>query len=217
MEGTSSGTRPSAALSWLPVSAATRWVLSVMDLIMTCLRCGPPYPWLAGRLLPHQSSLAFTRIWEFLSHSTNLYGPLPTGSCQKSSTFFFMAAGEAIAKGDMVRFLTKGPTGSVRENRTGVLIHNVDALDDGVVVEAPELGGVVGEFRGPAPTPLVVGVLGVSPAVEVELHRIGVELRPVVELDAIAQLDGVGKPAVFRLWNLGREGRRQFEGPGLEA
>ena len=36
-EGTSSGTRPSAALSWLPVSAATRWVLSGIDLMMTFL------------------------------------------------------------------------------------------------------------------------------------------------------------------------------------
>src|ERR671911_2825284 len=113
-EGTSSGTRPSAALSWLPVSAATRCVLSGIVLMMTCLRFGPPYPWLAGRLLPHQSSLALTRTWEFLSHVTNLYGPLPTGSCQKLSTFFFMAAGEAIAKGDIVRFLTKGPCGSLR-------------------------------------------------------------------------------------------------------
>src|SRR5919202_1436339 len=116
--GTSSGTRPSAALSWLPVSAATRWVLSGIVLMMTCLRCGPPYPWLAGWLLPHQSSLAFTRIWEFLSQVTNLYGPDPTGCCQKSSTFFFMAAGEAMAKGDMVRFAMNGPNGSLRENRT---------------------------------------------------------------------------------------------------
>jgi len=48
----------------------------------------------------------------------NIYSPVPTGSCQKSSTFFFMASGEAIAKGDIVRFLTNGPSGSVRENRT---------------------------------------------------------------------------------------------------
>src|SRR5215212_3641577 len=115
--GTSSGTRPSAALSWFPVSAATRWVLSGIDLMTTCLRWGPPYPWLAERLLPHQSSLASTRIWEFLSHSTNLYGPDPTGSCQKLPTFFFMALGEAIAKGDIVRFLTNGPCGFLRENR----------------------------------------------------------------------------------------------------
>src|SRR5215211_6225644 len=85
---------------------------------MTCLRCGPPYPWLGGRLLPHQSSLDLKRICEFLSHSTNLYGPLPTGSCQKLSTFFFMAAGEAMAKGDMVRLAMNGPNGSLRENRT---------------------------------------------------------------------------------------------------
>src|SRR5215204_1205373 len=116
--GTSSGTRPSAALSWLPVSAATRWVLSGIDLMITCLRWGPPYPWLVGRLLPHHSSLASTRIWESFSHSTNLYGPLPTGFCQKSPTFFFMAFGEAIAKGDIVRFTMNGPNGFLRENRT---------------------------------------------------------------------------------------------------
>jgi len=40
----------------------------------------------------------------------------------------------------------------------------------------------------------VVGVLGIPPAVEVELYRIGIELRSIVELDAFAQLEGVGKP-----------------------
>jgi hypothetical protein len=67
-----------------------------------------------------------------------------------------------------------------------ILVHNVDALYYRVVIEAPELADVVGEIRGLAPTALVVGVLGVSPAVEIELDRVGVELRPVVELDAIA-------------------------------
>src|SRR5215213_8186495 len=106
--------------------------------------------------------------------------------------------------------LDKRPQRLCEGESYSIVVHNVDALDDGVVVESPELGGVVGEFRGPAPASLVVGVLGVAPAVEVELHRIGVELRPVVELDALAQLEGVGTPTVFGLWNLRREGRRQF-------
>src|ERR687897_447775 len=56
-----------------------------------------------------------------------------------------------------------------------VVVNDVDALDDGVVVESPELGGVVGEVRALSPAALVVLVLGVAPAVEVELDGFGVE------------------------------------------
>src|SRR5215210_1223328 len=124
------------------------------------------------------------------------------------------------------RSYREGRHGKVRDERSkrlferepyGVLIESVDTLDDGVIVEAPETAAVVGEVRGPAPTTLMVRVLGVAPAVEVELHRIGVELRPVVELDALAQLEGVGTPTVFGLWYLRRQGRRQVEGARLEA
>ncbi len=68
-----------------------------------------------------------------------------------------------------------------------------------------------------APTTLVVGVLGIAPAVEVELDRLGVELRPVVELDALAQFDGVGAAAVLGFRNLGGEGRCQIEALWFEA
>ena len=120
MAGTSSGTRPSAALSWLPVSAATREVLSGMERMMTVFILGPPKPSLAGRSAAHQSLKASTRTWEFLSQLSNVYGPLPTGFCQKPSTSFFMALGEAMAKGDMVRFLRNGPWGSLSVKRTVV-------------------------------------------------------------------------------------------------
>ena len=81
---------------------------------------GPPKPSLAGRSAAHQSLKASTRTWEFLSQLSNVYGPLPTGFCQKPSTSFSMALGEAMANGDMVRFLRKGPWGSVSLKRTVV-------------------------------------------------------------------------------------------------
>src|SRR3712207_1483003 len=64
---------------------------------------------------------------------------------------------------------------------------------------------------------LVVGVLGITPAVEVELDRVGVELRPVVKLDALAQFDGVGATAILGLWNLRGESGSHIEALGLEA
>ena len=57
----------------------------------------------------------------------------------------------------------------------------------------------------------MVLVLGVAPAVEVELDRLGVEGRAVVELDAGPQLDGVRQAAVLGLGDLGRQGRLQVE------
>ena len=72
MAGTSSGTRPSAALSWLPVSAATREVLSGMERMTTVFILGPPNPSLAGRSEAHHSSKACTRTWEFLSQLSNV-------------------------------------------------------------------------------------------------------------------------------------------------
>src|SRR5215207_7131288 len=86
-----------------------------------------------------------------------------------------------------------------------VLVHDVDARYDGVVVEAPELAHVVGEVLALAPAALVVGVVAVAPAVEVELDRLGVELGAVVELYAVPELEGVGPAAVLRLGDLGRE------------
>ena len=67
-----------------------------------------------------------------------------------------------------------------------MVVNDVDALDDGVVVEAPELCGVVGEGRALSPAALVVLVLGVAPAVEVELDGLGVEVLSVVELDTLS-------------------------------
>src|SRR5215208_2317749 len=92
--GTSSGVRPSAAESSPPVSAATLEVLSGIERIVTFLTSGPPPPSLAGTSDPHQFSLASSSTVEPLFHSTNLYGPVPTGFCQKSSTFSFIALGE---------------------------------------------------------------------------------------------------------------------------
>src|SRR5918993_2709407 len=94
-----------------------------------------------------------------------------------------------------------------------ILVHSLDVGYDRVVVKAPELARVVGEILALSPAALVVGVVAEAPAVEVEDDRLRIEFRAVMELDTLAQRQGVGLTPVFGRGDPGRQRRHQVEGP----
>src|SRR5918995_3872599 len=125
--------------------------------------------------------------------------------------------GRGHAEGAHGDVLEERPLGLLEVDANGVLVHHVDARNDGVVVDAAELAYVVGEVLALPAAARVVGVLAVAPAVEVELDGFGVELGAVVELDPLPELEGVGAATVFGLGDLGSERRYDVGALGCEV
>ena len=100
------------------------------------------------------------------------------------------------------RLFRNGPSGS-RNPTCTVCSSGASTACHRLFVEAAEQEHIQRKVRTRRAAALMVGVVTVAPAVEVELDRLGVEGDAVVEPHTLPQPEGVGAPTVLGFGHLG--------------
>ena len=127
-----------------------------------------------------------------LTHLTNLKGPVPTGLRKNSAWFFKKAVGLMMSAKSMPMLARKGASTRWSLKTTVYLSAGLDGADGVVHLHGdPVLGRTLlfGDLIALA-LPLDLGLLH-HPA-DGEDHGVGVKLGPVVELDPLAEFEGIG-------------------------
>src|SRR3989304_4548846 len=122
-------------------------------------------------------------------HSTNLNAPVPMGCLPNSVPHFSTALGLAMSKTNIARFARKGACRALSVIRTGCEPTAPALPDDGLAVEAAELGLPVLEGLAGLDLVLVLGVGGLPPPLEVPHHRGSVQRVAVVELHVLPEVE----------------------------